>query len=267
MTPYEMGKVSAFLLRHRRIEERSERRNIQREERDLAEILRDAADEDLRTLEEMMTGYGFDFITLTAFDVKGIAPGARVYMVARRSNAPCPLLDTNRLIEKMAPSNGKSGTAKIWFTQIWLLHLDLMYSAKDRGPHERNLWLESGFTKSQLIESTREHINGFVRRLNPEAFETSEVYTTLAAEKGADIPRYVSRFLAVMVEAGMLDEIAPDNFRQTLLSAVEMKEGFDRVLGPLMHSVGVDRDPASLAQAAQPLLTVVDDSSIDGDNA
>ena len=164
------------------------------------------------------------------------------------------------MIEAMTPGAARTGAAKIWFTQIWLLHLDLMYSAKDRGPHERSQWLESGFTKEQLIEALRAHINGFVRKLNPEIGETSEVYTVLCAEKGADVPRYVGRFLKLMVDAGMLEEIAPDSYRQSLLAAVEMKANYDRVLAPLMLQLETEPPDAPLALAAQALLTTTTDN-------
>lgn len=263
MTPYEMGKVSAFLLKHRRIEERSQRRPIQREERDLSEILREAAVDEMRALEEMMAGFGFELTMLTAFDVKGIAPGTRAYMLVRQTNATCPLLESPKVIEVMTPGATKTGIAKIWFTQIWLLHLDLMYSAKDRGPHERNQWLESGFTKEQLIAAVRAHINGFVHKLNPEIGDTSEVYKVLCAEKGQDLPRYVGRFLTLMVNAGMLEEIAVDSYRQSLLAAVEMKSNYDRVLAPLMLQLETETPTATLAQAAQTLLTATTDNPND----
>jgi hypothetical protein len=255
MTPFEMGKIGAYLLKHRKVEEKSERRTIQREERDIAEILREAPGDSKRFLEEMMLGYGFELVTLTAFDVKGIAPGARVYLLVRSVNTECPLLDTGKMIEKMSGTERKAGASKIWFTQIWLMHLDLMYTAKDRSPHERNLWLDSGFTEEHLAHSMREHINGFVRKLNPQEVEQSEVYRILCAEKGADLPRYVNRFLSMMVEAGMLDEIGPGNYRQSLLSAVEMKESYDRFLAPLMLDLPVEKERAGIAHAAASLLT------------
>lgn len=253
MTPYDIGKISAFLLTHRRIEERSQRRNIQKEERELAEILRDAEVDEMRLLEEMMNGYGFELTTLTAFDVKGIPPGARVYILIRLTNTICPLLDTSKIIEAMGTGSTKTSVSKIWFTQIWLIHLDLMYSAKGRGPQERNEWLESNFTKEQLIEAVRSHINCFVRKLNADIAETSEVYSVLTAEKGADVPRLVQRFLTLMTEAGMLEELAQNSYRQSLLAAVEMKANYDRVLAPLM--IQAEPRPPVFAEVAQPLLT------------
>ena len=260
MTPFEMGKASAFLLKHRKVEEKSERRSIQREERDIAEILREAPLDSMRFLEEMMTGYGFDLVTLSSFDVKGIAPGSRVYLLVRLSNAECPLLDSNRLVERMSTKEnkakeGRASEAKIWFTQIWLMHLDLIYTALDRGPLERNLWLEATFTEEKLAQAVLEHINGYVRRLNPQECEQSDVYQTLIAEKGSDRTRYVKRFLSIMVDAGMLEEVGQNTYRQSLLSAVEMKANYERVLGPLMLDIPTESARTGLAHVAATLLT------------
>lgn len=255
MTPFEIGKVSAFLLKHRKIEERSERRAIAREEKDLAGLLRDAPMDAMQVLQDMMPGYGFDLVTLTSFDVKGIPPNSRVYLLVRRSNAECPLLDTSRTAERMDPGSGKVTAAKIWFTQIWLMHLDLLYTRRDRGPRERNQWLEASFSKDQLVQSMREHINGHVRRLNPLEVAQSEVYRTLTAEKGADLERYVNRFLALMLDGAMLDEIGQNVYRQSLLSAVEMKENYERILAPLMLDLLGQQGEAGLTHTAQALLT------------
>lgn len=254
MSPFEMGRVSAFLLKHRRVEEKSDRRTIPKEERDVAELLREAPLDSARFLEELMTGYGFELTTLSSYDIKGIPPGAKVTLLVRRSNSECPLLDVSRLVERMVPGK-KIGPAKIWFTQIWLMHLDLMYTVRDRGPLERGRWLEAVFTEDQLAEAVNEHINGFVRRLNPAEVEQSDVYQELMGERGQDRVRYVKRFLSIMVDSGMLDSLGGGTFRQSLLSAVEMKCNFDRVLAPIMLDLPPESEQAGLAQTAAALLT------------
>jgi hypothetical protein len=254
MSPFEMGRVSAFLLKRRRVEEKSDRRAIPKEERDVAELLREAPLDSARFLEELMTGYGFELTTLTSYDIAGIPPGAKVTLLIRRSNCECPLLDASRLAERMIPGK-KVGPAKIWFTQIWLMHLDLMYTVRDRGPQERGRWLEAIFTEDQLAEVINEHINGYVRRLNPAEVEQSEVYQVLMGERGQDRARYVKRFLEIMVDSGMLDSLGAGTFRQSLLSAVEMKCNYDRVLGPIMLDLPPDSEDAGLAQTAAALLT------------
>lgn len=234
MTPFEMGRISAYLLKHRKIEFRKEKRGRHKDEHELAELLKDAPPESMTDLCELMNGYGFDLITLTTFDVTGIGSGERVFMLSRKPNVECPLLDLPGALERIEPASGRTVQAKVWLTQFWLLHLDLIYTQRDRGADERNKWLDATFTKDALIEAMREHINEGVRRLNPETLADNEVYEVLTSEKGVSIDRYAKRFLDLMVDTFMLEDKGNGVYRQTLLSAVEMKENYGRILEPLM---------------------------------
>jgi len=234
MTPFEMGRVSAYLLKHRKIEFRTEKRGRHKDEHELAELLKDAPKDVMTDLCELMNGYGFDLITLTTFEVSGIGSGERVFMLSRKPNVECQLLDLPRALERMDSASGRTLQAKVWLTQFWLLHLDLIYTQRDRGADERNKWLDATFTKDALIEAMREHINEGVRRLNPETLVDNDIYDILTSEKGVSIDRYAKRFLDLMVDAFMLEDKGNGVYRQTLLSAVEMKENFGRILEPLM---------------------------------
>jgi len=280
MTPYDIGRVSAFLLKYRKIEDRPEKRSGPRDERDIAALLREASIDAMRDLEEQMNGHGFELATLTSFDIAGIGAGARVYMLIRKPGAPCPLLDTTRCAERMEPAAGRATAAKIWFTQIWLLHLDLLYTQRDRSPAQRNLWIEATFTREMLEQAVREHINDFVRRLNPQEMAQNDVYKVLTAEKGTTIARYVGRFLDLMCETGMLEDKGGNVYRQSMLAAVEMKENYGRLLAPFMLDESIDGESAeppsgsdlssSLGQIASALLTRApegDDSQTDGSNS
>lgn len=242
MTPFEMGRISAFLQKHRKIEYRKDKRGQHKDERDLAELLHDAPMDAVSDLGELMNGYGFELITMTTFDVSGIGSGERVYLLARKPNVECPLLDLPRAVERMEPTSGRTMQGKIWLTQFWLIHLDLIYTQRDRGADERNQWIEATFTKDLLIQSMRDHINDNVRRLNPDQITDNEVYETLKSETGTVIARYAKRFLDLMVDGGLLDDKGNGVYRQTLLSAVEIKENYGRILEPLMlqaHESGV----------------------------
>lgn len=165
----------------------------------------------------------------------------------------------------MSLASGNMTVAKIWFTQIWLIHLDLLYTQRDRGPHERHKWLDASFTRDMLEQSVREHINGFIRRLNPTELVSSEVYEVLTSEKGVDITRYTKRFLDLMCEGGMLDERGNGVYRQSLLSAVEIKENFDRTLAPLMVMSSDLSTQAPIATLGHKLMTRTDDNEMQGD--
>lgn len=259
MTPYEMGRISAFLTKHRKIEDRADKRGAQRDEKDLALVLREASIENMRDLEELMSGQGFTLVTLNSFDIPGIGQGSRVHLLVRRTDSTCPLLDFNKIVERMAPPNGRAITAKIWFTQIWLAHLDILYTQRDRSPKESHQWIEAAFTREILEDAVRDHINSHVRRINPNELEISEVYEVLSAEKGTDISRYTKRFLDLMCDSGLLETLQEDVYRQSLLAAIEMKENFDRTLAPLMIDDEADGPGTvkrtTLASAAVELLT------------
>lgn len=254
MTPFEMGRISAFLQKHRKIEFRTDKRGRHKDEHELAELLRDAPSESMTDLCELMNGYGFELITLTTFDVSGIGSGERVYLLARKPNVECPLLDVSRALERMESTSGRTVQAKIWLTQFWLLHLDLIYTQRDRGADERNKWIEATFTKDSLIEAMREHINSGIRRINPESISDSEIYEVLISEKGVAIDRYAKRFLDLMVDCFMLEDKGNGVYRQTLLSAVEMKENYGRILGPLMLADREDGQPGAFAGMTESLL-------------
>jgi hypothetical protein len=254
MTPFEMGRISAYLLKHRKIEFRKEKRGRHKDEHELAELLKDAPQESMTDLCELINGYGFDLITLTTFDVSGIGSGERVFMLSRKPNVECPLLDLPRALERIEPAGGRTVQAKVWLTQFWLLHLDLIYTQRDRGADERNKWLDATFTKDALIEAMREHINEGVRRLNPETLDDKEIYEVLTSEKGVSIDRYAKRFLDLMVDAFMLEDKGNGVYRQTLLSAVEMKENYGRILEPLMLADRERLPGKGFAGITEPLL-------------
>lgn len=263
MTPYDMGRISAFLILHRKLEDRSDKRGMRRDEKDLAGILREASVDEMRDFEELMGGQGFLFVQLSSFDVEGIGPGSRVYLAARRADMPSSLVDGSYVAESMGKSSGTTA-GKIWFTQIWLLHLDLMYTQLDRSPMERGRWIHASFTREMLQQAVATQINDYVRRLNPVELVNSEVYEVLCREKGTDVSRYVNRFLEIMCESGLLEERGEGAYRQTLLSAVEMKENFDRSLAPLMLASEPTVQRAAMGELANNLLTSTQETVSDG---
>ena len=55
---------NGYLLKHRKIEFRTEKRGRHKDEHELAELLKDAPKDSMTDLCELMNGYGFDLITL-----------------------------------------------------------------------------------------------------------------------------------------------------------------------------------------------------------
>lgn len=176
------------------------------------------------------------------------------YLAARSADMPSYLVDVSHIPEGMGMPSQPTA-ARIWFTQIWLLHLDLLYTQIDRSPSERGRWLNASFTRQMLQDAVHAFINDRVRKLNATQLENSEVYDVLCAEKGTEISKRVKRFLDLMCKGGLLEERDEGAYRQTLLSAVEMKENYDRSLAPLMLAAEQDGQRAALGQIAEALLT------------
>ena len=263
MTPYDMGRISAFLILHRKLEDRSDKRGMRPDEKELGALLREATVDELRDLEDLMSGQGFVLVQLTSFDIEGIGPGSRVYLAARRADMPSCLVDGSHIPEGMGLPTQPTA-AKIWFTQIWLLHLDLLYTQLDRSPSERGRWISASFTREMLQDAVHAHINDHVRKLNVVQLGDSEVYDVLCAEKGTDISKRVKRFLDLMCRGGLLEERGEGVYRQTLLSAVEMKENFDRSLAPLMLASEQTGQRTTIGQVASALLTTTQEALSEG---
>ena len=127
--------------------------------------------------------------------------------------------------------------AKIWFTQLWFILLDLLYTRKNRGPHGLQDWLETSFTKFVFVDAVKTYINNHVRKIDPSTLKTDAVHKALTSLKEGAVSQLCNAFLELMSDAALLDSIGQDGYRQTLLFAHEMKVNYDRQLAALMPSV------------------------------
>jgi len=249
----DLGRVQAYMLKHRYVETKSGRRNISKEEREVATMLRDA-DSSMRTLlEEIFEGQGLELKSFNEFEAAGIQVGATVFVLARKPEFNPPFFGTEKLIARMKQVRGgieKDSEAKIWFTQLWFILLDLIYTRKNRGPNSLQNWVETTFTKDVFIDAVKEYINDHVLKIDPSLLKTDAVYKALSGQKEGTVTQLCNAFLELMVDAGLIDEIRQDGYRQTLLFAYEMKMNYDRQLAKLLPS----NDPFSSAST----LLVVD---------
>lgn len=233
----DLGRVQAYLLRHRHAETKSIRRNISREEREVATMLRDA-DSAMRTLlEEILDGQGLMLKSFNEFDAAGIPVGAMVFILARKPDSDPPFFGTEKLISRMLQMRGgitKESEAKIWFTQLWFILLDLLYTRKNRSPNSLQDWMETTFAKDIFIDAVKEYINDHILKIDRSTLSTDAVYKTLTGQKEGTISQLCHAFLELMADAGLINEMEPGSYRQTLLFAYEMKTNYDRQLEPLL---------------------------------
>lgn len=248
MNNHDLGRVHAYLLRHRYVETKSNRRNISKDEREVATLLRDADPEIKVLLREILNGQGLELVQFGEFDVTGIPSGATVFIIARLPDTIPSLFGTDTLDARMRQVRGiQSDTAaKIWFVQLWFIHLDLIYSRRNRGPHEMQDYVGAVFTRDTLIDATRDYINDQVRKTNQSALEDDTVYRTLTSLKDGSVADAVNAFLELLVNAGLLEKNSDDTYRQTLLSAYEMKANYDRQLSSLMPAGDISESATNL---------------------
>lgn len=236
MNNHDLGRVHAYLLRHRYVETKSNRRNISKDEREVATLLRDADPEMKVLLREILNGQGLELVQFGEFDVTGIPSGATVFIIARLPDTTPSIFGTDILDARMRQVSGiQSDTAaKVWFVQLWFIHLDLIYSRRNRGPHEMQDYVGAVFTRDTLIDATRDYINDQVRKADQSTLKDDTVYRTLTSLKEGSVALAVNAFLELLVNAGLLEKNSDETYRQTLLSAYEMKANYDRQLSSLM---------------------------------
>lgn len=241
MNNSELGRVQAFLLKHRIAETKSGRgRNISREEREVATILRDA-DQDRRTqLEEILDGQGMVLQSFRDYDVSGIATGATAFVLARKPDSAPPFFGTERLIWRMKQLGKYRATdteVKIWFTQLWFVLLDLLYTKKNRSPGALQDWVETAFERQVFTDAVKNYVNDVVLKMDPATLRTRAIYDTLTAVKEGTLAQLCSAFLEIMEDANLLEKLQEDVYRQSLLFAVELKMNYDRQLVPLLPAL------------------------------
>jgi len=236
MNNSEMGRVHAWLLRHRIVESRSARRSVSKEEREIAGLLMNADYAVRCQLEEILDGQGLVLVSLTSLDAKGIASGATVFMLSRKPDSGAPFWGTERLVGRMMQSRGINTEveAKTWFIQLWFLLLDLLYTRKNRSPNAMQDWVDTSFIKDVFVDAVKDYLNERVRKIDPSSLETDRVYRILTSPKEGGIAMACNAFLELMVDAALLEEVGENTYRQSLLFAYEMKNNFDRQLNPLL---------------------------------
>jgi hypothetical protein len=245
MNNTDLGRVHAYLLHHRYAETKSVRRNVSKEERDIATMLRDAEPDMRVLLREILEGQGLALREYNEFDVKGIPVGATVFAVVRLPDTAAPVFGQTRLLDRMKQVRGIETdlSAKVWFVQIWFVCLDILYTRRNRSPSEMQGYVDSVFSKDVLVNAVKSYINDHVRKLDKGALNDDSIYKILSEEKGNRVLDCCRAFLDLMVESGLLEQNC-DNYRQTILSACEMKLNFDRQLASLLPS----GDPISEAR-------------------
>lgn len=236
MNNSELGRVQAYLLRHRMASTHALRKMIGKEEREVAVMLRDADPSMYRLLTEILEGQGYLLVEMVADDALGIPQGATIFLLPRKPDFQSPLFGTERMVATMRVRGVESDTvAKTWFVQLWFVLLDILYTRRNRSPNALQGWVDTPFNKTVFIDSVKAYINDVVRKIDVTTLADDGVWEILTSRKEGTVAQLCTAFLDLMCDASLLEDIdANTTYRQTLLSALEVKLNYDRQLASVV---------------------------------
>lgn len=205
---------------------------------------------------------GFDLVHLDGFTIHGLPPGGQVFLIARRVGELGPLFSEQAIDARMQVRGDTVTVRRIWFTQLWFVLHYMFYTRRNRVATVVTEYVETTFTRADLVQTTREYINDLVRKLGKEALENDAVYACLCAESGAQVDKYAERFIDLMVDGALVDDLGRDRYRQPLLAAVEMKNNHLQAFAPWMHATGSTATAGPLDTGREVLVRVVDPTDL-----
>lgn len=245
MNNSELGRVQAYMLRHRMASTHALRKMVSREEREIAVLLRDADLSMQRLFSEIVGGQGYLLLQMVAGDAVGIPEGATVFLLPRKPDFQCTLFGIERTVSAMRVRGVDSdAAAKTWFVQLWFVLMDILYTRRNRSPQALQGWVDTPFKKGIFIEGVKSYINDVVRKIDVTTLADVSVWETLTSRKEGTVTQLCAAFLELMCDSSLLEETEADTtYRQTLLFAQEVKLNYDRQLA----SVVLPAEPFSAA--------------------
>lgn len=251
MNHEDMGRAYAYLVRYRTVETRSSAaRRTRPNERDITQILAGADPDELRQFQAFLGAQGLSLVEHDDTTMPGIPAGGRVWLLVRSAHeTPPPFLTTDRLYPAMKLKAAETNqSAAVWFLHVWLNCLAILYTRLGRGISEISRYQDAVFSRQTLEDAVRNHVEQ-IRRVGAEGGAAAHVVQILAAEKGQEIARRVSRFLDLMCDSALLQEVGEYEYQQTLLGAIEVAQSFKHTLA---HLIPTDDVLVNIVDIADP---------------
>lgn len=257
MTPFLMGQIMAHMLKTRKLDSTASKRKSRVDEHTLALALRDASLDERAELEGLFRGFGYDLVHFTDFNTQGIAPGGHLFLLVRRLGEVNALFSESWIDEYLQLRGNNVTERRIWFVQIWFVLFSLFYTRRNRVITEISRYVETNFARLDLARAVHEYINELVRKIGSDTIHNDVVYKCLTSETGKQVEQYCDRFLDLMCDGGLLDRLGEDRYRQSLLSAAEMRNNHLQGLEPWLSTVeSMDTNPL---ESGRTLLIRTDD--------
>lgn len=245
MTNGEMGMVFGMLMRHRELHGNPIGRSARDNELDAVRCLASCSSGELEDFDEFLGAQGFSLVTVPTFDL-GIPPKTgrenTVFLLTRRRTSElAPYIDPTWFIEKMRDdrgnTKGETRTAKkveltFWIARMWLTLQWFFYQKDGRPTSSISGYRNALVSEKRFVEVLESGIEDMLRKGRSEG-DAGYAWDVLKDSKAA-IPRYARKFLKNMLDAGMIQRAGDEEYHQSLLAAVEMREIQERDLSYLL---------------------------------
>lgn len=242
MTPSDLGLVFGLLLSHREIHGNPPDRPVRENEPEAARILADCSQAELRDLDEFLASQGFALYIRDGLEF-GIPPKVGrnnfIYVLTRKRGEPlAPYLDRGWALNQVRDGRRKNANKAervVWLARMWLTLQWFFYERIDRLPAEISRYREAMMSEKLFVETLANGIEQLGNKGRPDGAE-GVAWNILWENKGS-VQAYVNRFLAVMKQAGMIQDAGnAGEYRQTLVAAVDMAMVAEQELAYLMPS-------------------------------
>lgn len=247
MTPAEQGFAFATLLHYRMVTDNPQGRSLKDNEAEAARILSNCSGRDRVDFEDFLNAQGLSLKTIDGISL-GIPPRPQItnqfhILIRKRGETLAPYFNSLWFIEAMKDlrreKKGKDSQDAnrvetiIWFTRLWLYLQWNFYEKISRHPAQISRYGDAMVLASRFTEVVTEGIEKMGNAGRP-AEEAGVMWDVLWKDRG-NIKTWVTKFLRVMEQAGMIEETSvKGEYRQSLRAAVDMAAIADHELAYLM---------------------------------
>jgi hypothetical protein len=255
MNPVDLATVQRALLNYRIIETKpSSSRSGAPGEIHAARLLDEASEEDFEFVHDLLSAQGLHLFRYSHMDMLGIRDVAYGVVYIEPEDGVPGLLSTKAFFDKLKKRRAfrdlKTNQAMgSWWMVLWLTAMGRLYQ-------ERH-WAEVSKFSDAFIDGNTfaEEIDGVMTQAQAQIVESdgSWLCEVLVGADGTARPskqkidQRCFDFLQAFCDAGWLEQLGNSSrFKQTLLGAVDVAEKMKRQFAPILPTVDVITDSASV---------------------
>ncbi len=239
MIPYEQGLTHAALLQYRVITDNPQGRHLKKREAEAARLLSRASEGERLDFDNFLAAQGLAVKTYDGINF-GIMPNPKccnqIHVLHRcRGERLALFFDQGWFIEAMKDQRFKGGKAEIviWFARLWLTLQYFFYNKIARHPQQISHYDKALVFTEHFTEVVKKGIEDMGNTGRPEG-EVGAMWDVLW-DDNVKIDTWISKFMRVMLKAGVIEETGvKDEYRQSLSAAVDMALNSDYDLTYLM---------------------------------